>query len=545
MKNLKLFVFLCILTFTVSCGQQNKYIEYKVKEGETMRGIAKRLHMKTKDLLRLNPDITKKPSANTVIIIPRKKSQKGFKISPKAKKDSLVKQRETVQSLDTTNIDLISDKELQKKAYIAELEKEFKVHEVKKGDTFIGLTRYYNVSKEAIIALNPILKDGLKLGQIIKILPIEEVYEEEELLYKDTIAENISLKVAFMLPFRAKELDTLTETEIFSNSKLANIVTDLYLGAEIAIDSLRNQGVSVAVELYDTESNSTNIKNIVSNYDLNSNHVIFGPLYSEEVDFIADKVKVPIVFPVFSKKQTQFTDSKVVKTYPNKLLFRAKLLNYISENFQDGNIVVVTDNTSESNFNASQISAVLEQNDSIFKVSTIVSNDGYIKKEKFTDVLQPNMNNFVVLTTNDAVIVASTINSLISLPEEVKARVFSFDKLNTYNKIDNKKLAQLQFTYVSNDYLREDSFYAKDFDATYKRVNGALPSYYATKGFDITYDILIRLASGKKLKNTFKEGFSYRIESKFDYTDQSFKVPENKGLFILKYNEDLTLTRLE
>lgn len=545
MKNLKLFVFLCILTFTVSCGQQNKYIEYKVKEGETMRGIAKRLHMKTKDLLRLNPDITKKPSANTVIIIPRKKSQKGFKISPKAKKDSLVKQGETVQSLDTTNIDLISDKELQKKAYIAELEKEFKVHEVKKGDTFIGLTRYYNVSKEAIIALNPILKDGLKLGQIIKILPIEEVYEEEELLYKDTIAENISLKVAFMLPFRAKELDTLTETEIFSNSKLANIVTDLYLGAEIAIDSLRNQGVSVAVELYDTESNSTNIKNIVSNYDLNSNHVIFGPLYSEEVDFIADKVKVPIVFPVFSKKQTQFTDSKVVKTYPNKLLFRAKLLNYISENFQDGNIVVVTDNTSESNFNASQISAVLKQNDSIFKVSTIVSNDGYIKKEKFTDVLQPNMNNFVVLTTNDAVIVASTINSLISLPEEVRARVFSFDKLNTYNKIDNKKLAQLQFTYVSNDYLREDSFYAKDFDATYKRVNGALPSYYATKGFDITYDILIRLASGKKLKNTFKEGFSYRIESKFDYTDQSFKVPENKGLFILKYNEDLTLTRLE
>ena len=55
MKHVKFFVFLCILTFAVSCSQQKKYIQYKVKEGETMRTIASDLDMKTKDLLRLNP----------------------------------------------------------------------------------------------------------------------------------------------------------------------------------------------------------------------------------------------------------------------------------------------------------------------------------------------------------------------------------------------------------------------------------------------------------------------------------------------------------
>jgi len=76
MKHLKFFIFLCILTFTVSCGQQKKFIQYKVIQGETMLAIAKKLDMKTKDLRRLNPDISSNPEVNTVIIIPSNKLKK-------------------------------------------------------------------------------------------------------------------------------------------------------------------------------------------------------------------------------------------------------------------------------------------------------------------------------------------------------------------------------------------------------------------------------------------------------------------------------------
>ena len=68
-----------------------------------------------------------------------------------------------------------------------------------------------------------------------------------------------------------------------------------------------------------------------------------------------------------------------------------------------------------------------------------------------------------------------------------------------------------------------------------------MPSFYATKGFDITYDVLMRLASGDHLKATFQKGASYRVESKFNYSKQLFETTENKGLFILQYNEDLHL----
>lgn len=268
-------------------------------------------------------------------------------------------------------------------------------------------------------------------------------------------------------------------------------------------------------------------------------------MYSEEVQFLADKVNTPIIFPVYSKKQSELTARKIIKTSPSKELFREKLLAYIEENFLDGNIIIVGDDTSNSNYNNIRIKNILASRDSIDSLSIIIPEDGYIKKEKFTEVLKPNMKNIVVMTTSDNIIVASAINSLISLPEETTARVFTFDKTSAFNKVDNEKLAQLGFTFVSDEYVKEDSFKAITFNRKYLAKNGALPSFYATKGFDITYDILMRLASGKDLRSTFDDGHSYRVESKFDYIDKGMQAAQNKGLFMVKYNSDLTLTRIK
>ena len=106
------------------------------------------------------------------------------------------------------------------------------------------------------------------------------------------------------------------------------------------------------------------------------------------------------------------------------------------------------------------------------------------------------------------------------------------------------ELANIGFTYISDDFVDATAENTKIFNKQYQKKNNALPSFYATKGFDITYDILVRLASGKELRTTLDEGVSVRVESKFDYRNSN-TVPENKGLFIVRYNKDLTLTRLK
>lgn len=498
-----------------------------------MRTIAKNLDMKTRDLLRLNPDVSRKPNANTVIVVPNKK---------------MITTDKTVKTIVTDEVvdEVVNNTEKEiNDTLLVDLKKDFVIYEVKKGDTFYSLTRFYNVSQEELIVLNPELSEGLKTGQVIKIKAIEEGEVVENSIYEDFIEEDISLKVAMLLPFKANEFDSISHKNIFNKSALANYVTDFYLGAEIAVDSLRKQGVKIELNVFDTQKNSTKIRQILSENDLNSNDVIIGPLYSEEAEIVADKVKVPVVFPVYSKKQSNFSSSKLIKTTPEKEVFREELVSFIKENFKKGNLIIVGDGKSSSNISSSKIIQSLEAHDSISKVHLLKPNNGYINKERFLKILKPNQKNWIVLTTNDNVMVADALNSLISLPDSTKVKVFTADKGKAFDRIDNLKLAKIGFTYVSDEYVDEASHTTQLFNQQYYSKNKALPSFYATKGFDITYDILIRLASGEKLTATFNEGASYRVESKFDYNKKLLGITENKGLFIVQYNNDLSLTRLK
>ena len=540
MKHLKFFVFLCILSFTVSCGQQNRYIQYKVKKGDSASKIAEKLDMSTRDLIRLNPGMDTLPKVNSYIVVPQKKW------------DLLNKRiRENKENLSQVTIDSINDLDgLNTELDLTdELRSKYVIYEVKKGDTFYSLGKTFDVTRGELLLLNPELKEGLKLGMILKIKEIPLEVTIDEVYYDDYIKRNKDLKVALLLPFRAARYsnDSIRLKEIFANnSALVNIATDFYLGAEIAVDSLRRKGVKIDFNVFDTGDRRTNeISRIISSKNLNSNDVIIGPLYSEEVQTVASNVNIPVIFPVYSKNQSDFNASNIIKTSPDKKVFREELENYIKENFTGGNIIMVSDGKSESIQAIKNMRYSLQQADTIVKnIYTLTPSNGYIAKSKFLNVLKPNTKNWIIIATDDMVIVSDVVNSLISLPKETTVKLFTFDKGDVYDKIDNSKLAKIGFTYVSDDFVDETSLASRVFRKQYLNKNNALPSFYATKGFDITYDILIRLASGNDLKSTLKEGMSARVETKFDYRNSEF-TSENKGLFIVQYNKDLSLSRLK
>lgn len=533
MKHIKIFISLCILTFTVSCGQQIIFIQYQVQKGETVRKIAEKFDLKTQYLVRLNPGIDSLPAANSYLIVPKKNINnfnRRLKEKPKVVTDSL---SDSIK---------IGEKETALENFV--------FYEVKKGDTFYNLNKVLGITRAELVLLNPELSEGLKLGMRLKIKEILVELAPEEIFYDDYIEFDKTLKVALLLPFRAEkyESDSLTLKDIFMrNATLVNIATDFYLGAEVAIDSLRRKGVDIELNVFDTGDRKANeIVNIISEKDLNSNDVVLGPLYSEELQTVAANVDIPVIFPVYSKNQSEFTASNIIKTSPDKKIFREELERYIIENFEGGNIIIVSDDKLD-NLQTSRLmkSSLLNISDTLVKTINIVSpEEGFIEKNRFLEILEPNTKNWVIIATDNNVIVLDVINSLISLPEETSVKVFTFDKGEVYDNIDNGKLAKIGFTYVSDEYVDESSFASRVFRKQYLEKNKALPSFYATKGFDITYDILIRLASGNDLKSTLEEGISMRVETKFDYRNSAY-ISENKGFFIVQYNKDLSLTKLK
>ena len=204
----------------------------------------------------------------------------------------------------------------------------------------------------------------------------------------------------------------------------------------------------------------------------------------------------------------------------------------------------------------------------------IYPNLGYIRKDYVINALKADVGNWVILATDNRVISSDVINSLISLPveepeedeeededeeeeeesdepemqilpEDTVIKIFGIFKSTQFDRIDNNKLAKLGFTFTSDTFTEESSPEIQLFNQQYLSKNHVYPSYYATKGFDIVFDVGMRLASGNKLKQTFKNGTSYRLESKFDFTKDLFKTTSNKGIYILEYNSDLTINRLK
>ena len=118
MRKFKILIILLFVVIASSCGQQKKYISYTVKKGETLKGIAKRLGIKTKDLLSLNPDIGRKPVPETLIIIPNNEYQ----------------QIEEAQTLLKIIIQYLVSDEV---PVAEELKNDFVLHKVEKGRYFL------------------------------------------------------------------------------------------------------------------------------------------------------------------------------------------------------------------------------------------------------------------------------------------------------------------------------------------------------------------------------------------------------------------------
>ena len=553
MRELKIIIILFFVIAT-SCAQQKKYLSYTVKKGETLKIIAKRIGVKTKELIRLNPDTGRKPAPETLIIIPNNEYK------PPTANDILVKTNDSINTKDSTPVK-------------DTLVNTFVLHKVAKGDTYYSLTRAYNVSEEELKILNPLLDtSGLQLDMLLKIKPIEE--ENSFLIYRDTIQENSSLKLAMMLPFRAVEYDTIDAKDIFKNNRLANITTDIYLGASMAVDSLVKLGIDIELSVFDTGRKDTKLDSILAVTDFSNTNVIIGPLYSEEVPKVAIRSSIPVVFPVYSKKQNSFKSSKIIKTFADREVHQEALIEHIYDNYGSENILIIGDSSTTSIKNSNLIKSRLLLHDSINEVQIIYPNLGYIRKDYVINALKAEVGNWVILATDNRVISSDVINSLISLPveepeedeeeddedeeeeesdepemqilpEDTVIKVFGIFKSTQFDRIDNNKLAKLGFTYTSDTFTEESSPEIQLFNQQYLSKNHVYPSYYATKGFDIVFDVGMRLASGNKLKQTFKNGTSFRLESKFDYTKDLFKTTSNKGIYILEYNSDLTINRLK
>jgi len=564
MKKIQLLLLFLFLSTTIIFAQQKKYISYKVKKGETLKSIAKEYNLSKRDLKRLNPGVNKKPKPSTIIIVPNKNFGKPvvkinnikeelYTVQPKETLFGIAKKFGiTIDELKAANSELENGVKIGMKLVIPEPSItqakdsiNYVLHTVIKDDTVYNLTKKYQVTVESLLTLNPMLKEGLKLGMLLKIKPIEIIEEPIE-DFKEELNFDKELKIALMLPYQLIQLADSTRNDNFKkNNSLLNITTDFHLGAQMAIDSLRNRGLKIKVAYFDTENSEYKLQYIVNKNDFSETDVVIGPLFFDKAHWVSKHIKVPVVAPLFSNKQAELSAANLVQSSPNLEVYEDRLLNYMEETYEGENIVIINDENPENQSKLWRIVNKIKAFDSVQNMVVIKPEKGFIDSEVFKRKLDTLAKNWVLIVSDDKLTTASAVNNLKTYAEDVDIHLFALNKGSNFDNIDNIFLGKLSFVFPTSEFMDINDVKVQNFYKKYKSKNFAYPSKYAIRGFDVTYDALIRIASAKNLDEGLKLGKSYRISSMFDYNKKMFGSFENRGVFLIQYTKDLNTIILE
>ena len=415
-------------------------------------------------------------------------------------------------------------------------------YEVKPKQNIFRLTQNLQISRDSLLALNPELENGLKAGMVLKLpaakskeLSVKIALVLDKINLVDSVNTANRPSLLFMLPFRLDRVDfkdkTKTESQVTGRRDMS-IALGLYTGALVALDSVRKMGLSVDVKVLDTELDFNKTKSLLQQQALTNVDAIVGPIGPDllgEVALQASNYNIPVVAPYASESQLSLTN--VFFSMPNDETLRASILDYVASKRTKEKIIVIADEKHQS---------VRDSILSRFPTARVakMSKDGSLHLEDFLLMLSENQEYWVFVETKAPNLVAS-ISSILNAANSEKdftVRMFTTNYNSAFegDEISLPHLSNLKFTYPSA--YRETS--GDDFTEAYVKKYGIEPDRYATRGFDLTLDILLKLGYKKNLEATSQLiGLTEYSGNKFNYYNNWSKGFFNNASYLMQYDE--------
>ena len=255
----------------------------------------------------------------------------------------------------------------------------YRNHLVQKKETLYGLSKQYNVTIDELFLLNPILRNGIKKGQTIKIpvkdprqfekassgtlviksrATVQPVEVQEEIPVETSVADRHCdkyvyggdyFRVALLLPLYLGETDFIETDDsvavsVTEKEYKAFRFIQFYEGARIALDSLVRSGLNVKLFVYDVTEDITPVNNILSGQGFDKMNLIIGPVFKGPFEIVADfarKQRIPIVNP-FSKRNDVILDNPwVFKVQPSFYGRLNQMAEYLATTYPEANYIFV------------------------------------------------------------------------------------------------------------------------------------------------------------------------------------------------------------
>ena len=566
---LKKVICVFVFAFTISIFGQN-FLKHTVVSGETITQIAQKYFVTPADIYQLNPDCQTGIHPNSILLIPAKSysnnKTKTHQVAPKETIYSIAKFYDiSVADLEKANGEalklglkigqtiVIPSKNAVIKTPINSEKTIF--HEVQPKETKYGIATKYDISVEQLEKQNPEIVESLPVGFQLLIsgkasktidIPKKNSNSVSNVAFsKKAISNFVATKsvqkkkeLTLLLPFNISKIESDTINSVASKlktDKFLNMTLDFYSGALVAIDSARTLGLNVNIKILDSQETKTtsNVSNLFAQNNLENSDAIIGPFYQANIEKMAELVSknnIPVLSPL--SKEIGKPYSNLYQSMPTNDAMKSAVFDYMRS--KNGNIVAVIDAKKTA------VKQYISENQKGVRFVGLNEKNTIIQ-ESLRKVYSKNKMNFVILDSQKTGMILTTTNALIALMADFQIQLVILEPNSTldFEEIDLTRLTKLKLLYPSITRENETPE-ALVFENAYKNKNKIFPNQYATRGFDITFDTILRLSQDKSFEETSNNSASEQIENKFDY----FKTANgfvNRGVFILYYVVDLTI----
>lgn len=429
---------------------------------------------------------------------------------------------------------------------------------IEKKETMYRICQKFKISSSELIRRNPVLKNGVKAGMVIQIpMQSEETIvqnitapQEREVNALLTTPKGIkrvnSIKVALLLPFMTDESRPSATTLRF---------IEYYEGLLLAVDSLRNQGCSIELSVFDTGNGTKKVKEILKQEALQEVNLIIGAVQNDQIGPVANfaqKHNIKYIIPFTSKNDDVLSNESVFQVNTPHSYLYSKAAQAGCDLFSDYNIVLLNTNDKDEKKDFIKVlKTELKQRNIAYKE---LSYKGETFATDIEAVLKPDKRN-VVIPTSSSLDALNKIKSPLRMLSEAKPEygltLFGYPEWQTYTRECLDDFYALNTYIYSNFYADNLAPNVQDFYRNYKtwyskNLINTFPKY-GILGFDTGMYFLEAINKyGSNFENNLNKINYKSVQTGFDFHRvNNWGGFINTSLFLVHYKNDYTVTRNE
>ena len=438
------------------------------------------------------------------------------------------------------------------------------MHKIQRKETVYSISRMYGITEEELMAANPEIKNKkLKKGKYLCIpyaqkkvveTPKAPTQQEDSTLTDAQLFDKnkkeskkiATIKAAIVLPFNTDGTGTKDEQVR---------MVEYYEGFLMAVDSLKEKGVSIDLYTYDSGKTIASVKQILNKPEMKTMDIIFGPAHADQVKPMAEfaeKNNLRLVVPFTSKGDDVFNNPSVYQINTPQSYLYSEVYEHYLRKFPDAHVVFLDANTGHTD-KADFIKGLKEElKNRQMTFKELKGED--INPEGMKLVVDSLRENVIIPTSGRNVALIKILPQLIVTSREhpnYNMKMFGYPEWQTYTDDHLASFFELDTYFYSSFYTNNLFPEAIQFTNAYRKwyskdMANTFPKY-GMLGFDTAYFFLLGLHKyGSNFEDHMNQMMITPIQTgfKFDRVN-NWGGFINRKVFFVNFTKNFELIKLD